>query len=541
MYNASAISKQPINTLSSAIAPTKPASTSTTAQTILFIMVDQLSAKWLEVAESGVVDLPNLRKLRKISTVYNRAYSINPVCSPARATLLTGYRPEVHGLTECGYALNPEVPTLPRELQKHGWKTALAGKLHVRVQLETSYPDYKQYGFSETAVTEDSRVGNWLDWVKQTYPQHYEAALATVWMDFIEDLSCYGVEGCDLRSQIRAAAEKYPQCRTECYTLPFPPEVSQTAWVTQQTLKFLRETNSDKNIFLQASYVQPHNPFSPPAKYLEKVNTDKIPRPLTAEWQQENLPYFKQELYRLPSYKQRDWLRDRHHYFADLAHLDEEIGKLIRGLEACGRAENALIIFTSDHGEILHDHGILGKWERHYDACVRIPLYVKYPNNQSAVISQLVSHLDVVPTMYDYAGINQPMHSIWNRNGEKLLEPTLPGHSLKENSQTLISSEDSQKSDYRPILISSNNNHWQPKVSSWSRTVVTEKYRFTHFFADGGEQLFDLQIDPDEEHNLAYQKEYKELVEQIRNQLLELTVQANYPSTKVGLFQVGSW
>ena len=87
-------------------------------------MVDQLAAKWIEEAESGVVDLPNLRELQRRGATFTRAFTNNPVCSPSRASIATGVMPAVHGLTECGYSLDPDVPTFMGALQEAGWGTA---------------------------------------------------------------------------------------------------------------------------------------------------------------------------------------------------------------------------------------------------------------------------------------------------------------------------------------------------------------------------------------------------------------------------------
>lgn len=498
-------------------------------KTVVLILVDQLAAKWLEEADKGIVDLPNFTKLRDESANYTRAYSVNPVCSPTRATLLTGYTPSIHGLTECGYDLDPQVHTMPRFLQESGWHTAISGKLHVRTQLEGVYPDYKRYGFDKTAITEDSRAGEWLDWVRSKHPQHYEAALATVWMHFIPELKEYGSQKTNLQKEILAAYEKYPECRDEAYALPFPAEVSQTEWITSRALEFLEEAPVEKDFFLQVSYVQPHNPFSPPQEYMESVNTEAIPEPVQAEWVENRLPYFDQPLYDTPSYVNRNWVRDRHHYFADLVHLDRQIGILREKLAFLGRDENCLLIFTSDHGEMLHDHGMLGKWERHYDPCVRIPLYVCSPKLEGETIDRVTSHLNIVPTIYDFAGVEPPSHSVWSLDGEAVSQPTLPAKSL-------FSSPDRET-----VYIESNNNHWQATPNSWSRTLITQKYRFTRYFNNGGEQLFDLLNDPDEQNNLVGDKKYEDLANRLRTDLLEACVRQAYPSTNRNLYQIGSW
>ena len=114
---------------------------------IIFFMVDQMGAKWLEAAMDGICDLPNLKRLKDMGVTFNHAYSNNPVCCPARATIATGLSSTAHGLISNGYRLNPEIPTFMRTLQSAGWATGAFGKIlnDMRYKLlnrvmETDYP-----------------------------------------------------------------------------------------------------------------------------------------------------------------------------------------------------------------------------------------------------------------------------------------------------------------------------------------------------------------------------------------------------------------
>ncbi|MQA01601.1 MAG: sulfatase-like hydrolase/transferase [Streptosporangiales bacterium] len=388
---------------------------SPTAPDILLMMVDQLGARWLEAAHEGVVDLPNLRRLQERGVTFANAYTNNPVCSPARATVATGLSSHGHGVTECGYALDPQVPTFMRALQQAGWRTGAFGKLHLVPQVTGEPVDYTAYGFDVVHVSEDQRTGEWLDWVERTHPEHYQAAQATVWMTMLRGLDDYGPDHRDLRAEIERARKSVrwatadcPEADSEAYPLPFPAEVSQSAWITDRALEFIAGVPAQTPLFAHVSYVQPHNPFAPPAEYVPRVATDRIPEPLGAEWLPDHTPaYF--DRYPEPSWADRSWRHDRRMYFADLAHLDAELGRLLDGLAQAGRLENAHIVFTSDHGELLHDHGLLGKWERHYDSCIRIPFVVCGPGTMAGTTrTELVDLTDVAPTIYALAGLPEP-------------------------------------------------------------------------------------------------------------------------------------
>ncbi|MFE4196654.1 sulfatase [Paenarthrobacter sp. NPDC056912] len=502
-------------------------------RTIVLFMVDQLGAKWLETAGSGVVDLPNFNALLNESTEFRNAFSTNPVCSPSRANIATGLSASAHGVPECGYDLDPAVPTFMQALQRSDWVTGGFGKLHFKTQIQQIRPDYRPYGFDVVHNTEDTRAGEWLDWVRNKHLQHYEAAKSTVWMTMVPEMQAYGPDAVDLHAEILEAQRKYPESTQEAYELPFPAEVSQTAWITDRACEFLKATEG--NLFAQISYVQPHNPFAPPAEFVDRVNVAAIPSPIGAEWQQDPIPYYRQERYAKASYDTADWKRQRQLYFADLAHLDHELGRVREVLKEAGRDKDTLFIFTSDHGEMLHDHGLLGKWERHYDACIRVPLIISAPDARSREVDELVEHSDIAATIYDWAGIPAPSLPC-RRQGNDETMPMLHGRSL------LPIMKGNTPADWRlEVFIQSNNNHVEASPKSWARTVRTNRYRFTRHLDGGGEQLFDLQMDPHEQRNLAYEKEWPDVRAGLLERLSELSATDSYPNSPRQLFQIGAW
>ncbi|QPZ38350.1 sulfatase family protein [Paramicrobacterium chengjingii] len=503
-------------------------------RTVILFMVDQLAARWLEAARHGIVDLPNFDALQKDGVTFSSAFSTNPVCSPSRASIITGMSNSAHGVTECGYDLSPDVPNIAQALQDNGWSTGAFGKLHLVTQIETLTPDYHAYGFDVVNNTEDARAGEWLDWVKQYHPEYYKAALSTVWMTMVPELEKYGAEGEDLRSLIHEAQREYPDSVSDAYELPFPADVSQTAWITDRALGFIERTDGD--LFAHISYVQPHNPFAPPAEFVDRVNVDAIPEPTGAEWKTHPIPYFQQERYETPSYDVDDWRRQRQLYFADLSHLDHELGRVRNALSEAGRADDALFIFTSDHGEMLHDQGLLGKWERHYDPCIRIPLIVSDTASGAGEQSErheLVEHTDIAATIYDWARIPEPMLATF--------EPRIDPIRMLHGRSLLPRTTDDGESWRDCILIQSNNSHFDASPSSWARTIRTERYRYTRYLAGGGEQLFDVLRDPDEQWNLAFDPEFSGVKAKLADELMELTVNDGYPNSPRGLFSIGTW
>lgn len=424
-------------------------------------MVDQLAAKWLEAGFSGCAELPNLRQLAEAGVTFGRAIVSNPVCSPSRASLATGLHARGHELLENGYTLDPSIPTFASMLQQAGYQTAAFGKVHL------------------------------------------QSAMAPIWAwNDIDWFAHYGSTRRDLRLQIRRARERFPEIAVTgisnmAYSLPYPVEVSQTEWITARATEFIRSANPDAPLHAHISYVQPHDPFSPPPEYLGKVDVASLPQPLAATWQRENDP---QSSFHLPPVANQDWRSLRHYYFADLAHLDAQLGRVMDAVRDRGRMDSTYIFFTSDHGELLLDHGFTGKTHRHYDACIRVPLIVTGPYFEPS---------------------NENLSAI----AGKSLVPLLRGDSVIEWRDAAFTE-------------SYNNIHSQDP-GEWARTLRTAEYRYTYYPAGSGEQLFDLAEDPNELHNLVENPATSAVRERFRDRLLETVVLQDRPKPPRNLFSLG--
>jgi arylsulfatase A-like enzyme len=507
---------------------------------IIFFMVDQMSAKWLEVAISGACEMPNIEKMIKNSMNFTNAFSSNPVCCPARATIATGMTSRGHGVLENGYYLDPSLSTFMKDLQKNGWKTGAFGKLHFESHYMGPYNDYKKYGFDITHITEDPRAGEWLDWVKEEHPQYYKAALATAWPLYADGFNQYGDEKIDICSEIikakkevEFATKEFPKNSDEAYTLPFPEEISQSAWITKHAVNFIETTDINTPIFAQISYVSPHSPYCPPGDYMKYVDIEKIPEPVEAEWlKDENAPkYFERQK---PS--NRDWLYNRQCYLADIRFLDKQLGLIMRALEKSKRLKNSYIIFLSDHGDMLGDHGFYLKEERHYDACIRVPLIIYGPDIKGNVeCKEIVQSEDICPTVYDIAGIKPkkpPIRGTFLVNRSEEFEPF--------SGKTLLDLCRGNAKEWRKVAyVESYNAIWSTNVGDWARTVRTKRYRYTYYANNNGEQLFDLANDPDETHNLIGNKKFSGIHKELKDELFEKIIMQDYPKTQRQLFAFG--
>ena len=507
------------------------------ATTIVLFMVDQLSAKWVDACLAGAAPLPNLSRLQRHGTTFRQAISSNPVCSPARATIATGLATRGHGMLLNGYNLDPTIPTFMQALQTNGWRTGAFGKLHLRSQYESLWPDYRPYGFDVQHVTEDARGGEWLEWVRMTHPDHFDAVLSTIWGRSFPGFISHGPDGDDVMTRFRSIPEL-----AGAYELPFPGDVSQTNWITEHAVRFIRSANPVQPLFAHVSYVQPHDPYTPPSGYLSRVATSRIPEPVAAEWADDPLapPLFTDGHGRTdPS---SDWKNERHHYFADICHLDDQLGVIETALSDTGRLSNAVVIFLSDHGDLLHDHGLRFKGSMHYDACIRVPLVIAgVEGGSNRECSDLVQLEDICPTIYDLAGIEVPQPPFFrtSRPGGTLSPDrtfdTFPGSSLVP----LCQGDRTERWRDTAYIGSFNTNTTPHTPDRWARTVRTGNWRYTTYPQGGGEQLFDLLNDPHEQSNLTHDPAHAGVRHDLRDRLLELLILQDYPHSPRSRFAFG--
>ena len=230
----------------------------------------------------------------------------------------------------------------------------------------------------------------------------------------------------------------------------------------------------------------------------------------------------------------KNWRTRRHYYFADIVHLDHQLGRVMEALDVSGRMENTFIVLLADHGELLLDHGFTGKAERHYDACVRVPLVISGPGLRQGTEREEIAQLeDLFPTVMEMAGLRLP--------GPRTMGPYLkeepevfPGRSL------LPLCRGRTPEDWRDAaFVESYNNISSASTANWARTVRTTEWRYTTYPQGQGEQLYSLQDDPDEQHNLAGDPGAAAARREMRDRLLDLLILQDYPTTVRSLFALG--
>ncbi len=432
---------------------------------LLLLMCDQLRADALGCYGNTLVKTPNIDRLAKQGVCFNRAYSQTPVCIPARHAMISGKNAFELGLSE-NVDRHPSIPNpLAKMVRNAGYSTTAVGKMHF-------LPVREHFGFDRMSLSEE-------------IPENLND---DEYLQFLKK-SGYGhvIEPHGKRSKTYYV----PQ------TSQLPEAFHTSAWTADTSCDVIR-ANRNRPFFLFSSYIKPHPPFDPCQPYDTMYNPLEVPLP--EGWDNEQVPLddiiLVQNGYKVDGAKNitAERLRQiRAHYYGSISQLDKQIGKLLDTLEECGLTEKTLVIFTSDHGEMLGDHGAFGK-RTYYEQSTRIPLIVSQPGTlpQGERRDQFAILQDIYATLVAAAGGEIPPDVC----GVDLLPACRsPGHPTREQ---VIGEYGFDRN--RKFMLRKGNS----------------KYIF---WANGArEALFDLEKDPQEFDNLAPQhpqlcREYqKELV-----------------------------
>lgn len=435
----------------------------------LFIMADQMTALALPSYGSPIVRAPNLRRLADQGILFENAYCNSPLCAPSRATLVTGQLTSRNGVYDNAAELPASIPTFGHYLREMGYYTCLCGKMHF------VGPD-QLHGFEERLTTD-------------IYPADF--GWTPDWEHFEHRLSWYH----NMLSIVQAGT-----CLTS-NQLDFDEEV--TFQAVRKIHELARE--GDKRPFcLFVSFTHPHDPFAITKEYWDRYDHATIDLPAVPPIPEDQLdPHSRRirHICDLNRYRQtEERVRTaRHAYYGEISYVDDKVGQLLKALEACGLADNTIVIFTSDHGEMLGERGLWYKMT-FFEWAARVPLIISAPRRFAPRrIPQLVSLVDVLPTIVELAA------------GQSVeLADACDGHSLV------------------PLL--------HGDTAGWNDTVYGEilfecaiapclmirrgRYKFIYGPPDP-DQLFDLQADPLELHNLASHPQYQALREAFRAEIAQ--------------------
>ena len=440
---------------------------------ILLLMPDQMRGDCLSLLGHPVVRTPNLDRLAKDGALFRRAYSTVPSCIPARFALLTGLPPRTSGVV--GFAAKPiSTPTLPGLLAEAGYATVLVGRNMHQVPASKNC-GYQSQLLGSTYVDDD---------------------------DYDLELKASAPEAGGIRHVVTGLGLSFNGWGGKPW--PLNDDLHPTAWVVSQSRKVVADSVPTQPLFLTSSFYAPHPPLFPPGKYFEKYMKSELPSPAHGDWVDWNAlsPTGDKQGHRVRL--EGDSLRaTQAGYFGLIEHLDDQLAPLIAEFKA--RSEKAgrswVIVVTSDHGEMLGDHGFFRKCEP-FEGAANIPLIVAASPGLGFKASQRsmrpVCLEDLMPTLLELAGVKAPTR--------------LDGVSLV----AALCGDDRPPREW---LHFEHAPCYSKEQAFHALTDGHQKYIWRPL--DGTEYLFDLDHGPREEHDLAKVAAQRELLDRWRTRLVQ--------------------
>ena len=448
---------------------------------VLWICADQQRFDTIGGFNNPHIRTPNLQKLMDESVTFTHAFVQNPVCSPSRASFLTGRYPHTTGLRANGQRIRANEQLVPRILSDHGYTCGLAGKLHLSPCAG---------GRNEDRIDDGYQVFWWShDW-SDSWPGK------NMWHVWLKD------RGIKLPQQPPGV---------ESWGIPIDPKYTQTAWCSDMAIQFIRQQRKFNPWLMSVNIFQPHHPFWPTQDYLSRYDPDKLPSPKYQDGELDSKPIFQRVDHQAAyggtgvSFARTDDLTHRRitaAYYAMIEQVDTEVGRMMKALEDTGQADNTIVIYMSDHGEMLGDHGIYLKGPYFYDCMMRVPLIIRWPGKYKAGLRSdaLVEMVDLAPTLLDAAGVPIPS-GVQGRSLTSVLTGQTPGHRDSVYSEHFDSSF-----LYDP-----------PPMAA---CVRTERHKLSYYHNLATGELYDLQKDPGETQNLWTSPAAKDVRQEMMEKLM---------------------
>jgi arylsulfatase A-like enzyme len=465
---------------------------------ILLITSDQQHGNTLGLL-NPTISTPHLDRLCREGARFSRAYCNSPVCSPSRATIITGQYPSWHGCWTIGVKLPEDVPTVGDAFRAAGYDTALIGKAHFQplasdpqggqesLECQPTLRDLAfwrdftgpWYGFGHIEVArnhaDESHVG-------QHYVLWLEEKGLTNWRDYFQPWP----------------PDKNAPRRQHRWDLP--QELHYTTWTAERSIAAIeRSVAAEKPFFLWASFQDPHPPYLVSEPWDARYDpADMEPGTLLPGELDRMPPHFArtQEMHPdFSAWRETPWANHGFHshrideaalrknmavYYGMISLMDQQIGRILHCLDALGIADDTLVVFSSDHGHLLGQHGLIAKGAFLYEDLLRLPFIVRWPGRVPAASesASLQSLIDLAPTFLSACGLPVPgvmqgMNQLGVWQGE------------------LPSVRDMVVTEFR---------HQPTKVHL--RTYISARYKLTVYRDQEYGELFDLQSDPDERQSL---------------------------------------
>jgi len=486
---------------------------------ILWYCTDQQRSDTIGALGNKHIRTPAIDRLVSKGTAFTNAYVQSPICTPSRASFLTGRYPASTHVHRNGNARFPDNETLVTKLfADAGYRCGLIGKLHLSSAASGSEKrtddGYQVFEYSHHPMPgEDADNNAYHRWLRDEKGVSIDDLYASV-----NSFCCAGV----------------------------PAEFHQSTWETEKAIQFIDE-QGEQPWLLSMNPFDPHPPFDPPQEFLDRYNPDQLPGPLFRESDLERQKQFRhicqqsvtavdpngvnaQPTYGMAQQNTATHPPDSFNgreviaaYYAMIELLDEQFGRLVDHLESIGELDNTIILFHSDHGEMLGDHGLLYKGCRFFEGLVHVPLIFSWPGKfKTGLVSDgLVELVDIAPTLLEAAGIAVP--------------DSMQGHSLLG-----ILQGDADPAVHKKSVVTEFNDALgsaRESVPSHATMNYDGRYKTVIYHGHNLGELFDLQEDPGEFVNLWNEPSVSEL----KADLIIRHIDAVMATSSAGIERVGRY
>ncbi len=464
---------------------------------LLFLYTDEQAYRTLACYGNDKIQMPNLNAFSQTATVFDQTYVSQPICTPSRSTLLTGQWPHNTGLTDNNVPLPPETKCFPELLDDPDYATGHFGKWHLGDELRP------QHGFDEWLSIEDIYGGHYSEPYKGKHSSYCQFLLDHGYLP--EDGNLF---------------KRHESAR-------LPEDVSKPAYLAREASRFINE-NKDKPFVLFVNFLEPHMPFFGPRDSQYDPDEVDLPPNLHDYPGDDNslrLQRIREKTYEnghsgLPLKTDADWRRMIANYWGLCSLVDTHVGTILDTLNEAGLDDDTIVVYTSDHGDMMGSHGLIAKTVM-YEESVRVPFLLRTPGQSDTKrINGPVSQVDIVPTLLDLMGKDVPdcvqgksLKSAVNADGDVNLQQdvVIEWTSVREQ----LNDKGFQAN---PTF---SENKMNASLEAPLRTVITADGWKLTYSPIGESELYNLNDDPYERTNLINDPAQKErlaaLIDKIRS------------------------
>jgi arylsulfatase A-like enzyme len=488
----------------------------------VFILTDQQRRDSLGCYGNPLARTPAIDALAAGGIAFDQAYTANVICSPSRASIMTGRYPRCHGLATNGMKLDEREITLPQTLCEHGYRTAAVGKIHLAPLQETD----PQMAAEKAAYCSPESEGFW----------EAGGELPLPYYGFQEVRLCngHGDDYAHYYRDLRARAPKLPELfkRQNALRPPsgapsswksaLPEEHHSSAWVADEAIAKLENyARAEDPFFLFVSIPDPHFPYCPPAPWCDMFDPADVPMPRRHRDEVQTASRHVKERHeqyaRILGYQPID-MPEAHireiiaHTYGMVSLLDKHVGRIVDALDRLGLRDETIVVFTTDHGEHLGDHWFIYKVVQ-YDELMHLPLIWSWPRRFGSPRRQggIVSHIDLMSTILDLAGVRAP-HGVQGISYRTALDGDAPATHQGRRYAYL---EDDEADGVR-----------------FGRTIVTPTCRLTYRLPEAEGEFFNLEDDPRELVNRWHDAGCRKLRQEAVEMMLQATMGAADPKPR---------